>query len=46
MEGKQYLAAVSCSPDANWGGIWVWDNGPAGPCMALMHGIFGWASWA
>ena len=38
---KRYRAAVSCSPDAyrfSWGGIWVWDDGQAGPCMVSVHG--------
>ena len=34
------LAAVSCSSDAysRWGRIWLWVDGQAGPCMALVHG--------
>ena len=39
------LAAVSCSPDGyrfRWAGIWVWDDGQAGPCMGLVHGCMAW----
>ena len=35
------IAAVWCSPVTyrlGAGGIWVWDDGQAGPCMASVHG--------
>ena len=38
------IAAVSCSPVGyrlGAGGIGVWDDGQAGPCMASVHVILG-----
>ena len=40
-----HLAAVSCSPVAHVlgvGGIGVWDNGLAGPCLGWCMGIWWW----
>ena len=43
------IAAVSCSlntPRFIWGGILVLVDEQARPCMASVHGILGWGSWA
>ena len=41
IELSRQRAAVWCSPDGyrfRCAGIWVWDDGQAGPCMGAVHG--------
>ena len=43
VQSVLYPAAVSCSPvlyRLGAGGIWVWDDGQAGPCMGRCVGAY------